>query len=223
MVNFIKMNSQNKCCFKNKSEKYIAKTGIISSVISILLLLWGIIELKYDTDTIKYFYYISFSLIILCLIGYILILILLSEKINKNKINVNKTINFISSVIFIISLYSFILLIIHFIVEIYDYINAEKILPSKNHIPIKKWVALFIPSLISFICLIFILISSKALYKQQVPKTKKLETTKSEANNQISFDDFEVEQSNMAVIKSLKKSLQNQLDKVNYQMIREKK
>ena len=202
MVNFIKMNSQNKCCFKNKSEKYIAKTGIISSVISILLLLWGIIELKYDTDTIKYFYYISFSLIILCLIGYILILILLSEKINKNKINVNKTINFISSVIFIISLYSFILLIIHFIVEIYDYINAEKILPSKNHIPIKKWVALFIPSLISFICLIFIIIASKTLSESQNSETNTINE-----NNTISFNGSNDTQSNIAVLGSLKKKV----------------
>ena len=171
MVNFIKMNSQNKCCFKNKSEKYIAKTGIISSVISILLLLWGIIELKYDTDTIKYFYYISFSLIILCLIGY--------------KITVNKATNCISSAIFIISLYSFILLIIHFIVEIYDYINAEKILPSKNHIPIKKWVALFIPSLISFICLLFIITASKTLYESQNSETNTINE-----NNTISFNDL---------------------------------
>ena len=202
MVNFIKMNSQNKCCFKNKSEKYIAKTGIISSVISILLLLLGIIELKYDTDTIKYFYYISFSLIILCLIGFISILILLSEKINKNKINVNKTINFISSVIFIISLYSFILLIIHFIVEIYDYINAEKILPSKNHIPIKKWVALFIPSLISFICLIFIIIASKTLSESQNSETNTINE-----NNTISFNGSNDTQSNIAVLGSLKKKV----------------
>ncbi len=202
MVNFIKMNSQNKCCFKNKSEKYIAKTGIISSVISILLLLWGIIELKYDTDTIKYFYYISFSLIILCLIGYILILILISKKNNKNKITVNKATNYISSAIFIISLYSFILLIIHFIVEIYDYINAEKILPSKNHIPIKKWVALFIPSLISFICLLFIITASKTLSESQNSETNTINENKT-----ISIIDSNYMQSSMAVLGSLKKKV----------------
>jgi hypothetical protein len=109
MINF---DFQKNCCFNNKSEKYIAKAGIIFSIISTLLLLWGIIELNYDTDIIKYFHYISFVLIILCLIGFISILILLSEKINKNKINANKAINYISVVIFGISLYSFILLII---------------------------------------------------------------------------------------------------------------
>ena len=196
MINF---DFQKNCCFNNKSEKYIAKAGIIFSIISTLLLLWGIIELNYDTDIIKYFYYISFALIILCLIGFISILILLSEKINKNKINANKAINYISVVIFGISLYSFILLIIHFIVEIHDYVNAEKILPSKNHIPIKKWVPLFIPSFISFICLIFIILSSKVLYKPQNSKIKKLESKKLEENNQGSF--FDEQQSNMCVNK----------------------
>ena len=202
MVNFIKMNSQNKCCFKNKSEKYIAKTGIISSVISILLLLWGIIELKYDTDTIKYFYYISFGLIILCFFGFISILILLSERINKDKINVNKTKKYISIIIFGISLYSSILLIIHFIVEIYDYANAEKILPSEMHIPIKKWVALFIPSLISFICLIFIIIASKTLSESQNSETNTINE-----NNTISFNGSNDTQSNIAVLGSLKKKV----------------
>ena len=202
MVNFIKMNSQNKCCFKNKSEKYIAKTGIISSVISILLLLWGIIELNYDTDIIKYFYYISFGLIILCFFGFISILILLSERINKDKINVNKTKKYISIIIFGISLYSSILLSIHFIVEIYDYANAEKILPSEMHIPIKKWVALFIPSLISFICLLFIITASKTLSESQNSETNTINE-----NNTIYFNDPNGTQSNVAVLGSLKKKV----------------
>ena len=196
------MNAKNKCCFKNKSEKYITKAGIIYSIISILLLLWGIIELNYDTDIIKYFYYISFGLIILCFFGFISILILLSERINKDKINVNKTIKYISIIIFFISLYSFILLIIHFIVEIYDYANAEKILPSEMHIPIKKWVALFIPSLISFICLIFIIIASKTLSESQNSETNTINE-----NNTISFNGSNDTQSNIAVLGSLKKKV----------------
>ena len=196
------MKAKNKCCFKNKTKKYIAKTGIISSVISILLLLWGIIELNYDTDIIKYFYYISFALIILCFIGFILILILLSERINKDKINVNKTKKYISIIIFFISLYSFILLIIHFIVEIIDYVNAEKILPSEMHIPYKDWLAIFIPSLISFICLIFIIIASKTLSESQNSETNTINE-----NNTVSIVDSNYMQSSMAVLGSLKKKV----------------
>ena len=196
------MNAKNKCCFKNKSEKYITKAGIIYSIISILLLLWGIIELNYDTDIIKYFYYISFGLIILCFFGFISILILLSERINKDKINVNKTIKYISIIIFFISLYSFILLIIHFIVEIIDYVNAEKILPSEMHIPYKDWLAIFIPSLISFICLIFIIIASKTLYESQNSETNTINE-----NNTVSIVDSNYMQSSMAVLGSLKKKV----------------
>ena len=196
------MSAKNKCCFKNKSEKYITKAGIIYSIISILLLLWGIIELNYDTDIIKYFYYISFGLIILCFFGFISILILLSERINKDKINVNKTIKYISIIIFFISLYSFILLIIHFIVEIIDYVNAEKILPSEMHIPYKDWLAIFIPSLISFICLIFIIIASKTLSESQNSETNTINE-----NNTISFNGSNDTQSNIAVLGSLKKKV----------------
>ena len=152
------------CCFKNKSENCIVLTGLGASIVSFAFLIWGLADLTFDRNGVKAIYIITFILVCLCLLGFIALFILLNLKRTESYRTFNTFGKKFSLAIIFLCAIGFIFLFIAFIILIVDYADEEKNIPGQ-YFPSHEWAAVFLPSLLSLICLIIMALAANILFK----------------------------------------------------------
>ena len=152
------------CCFKNKSENCIVLTGLGASIVSFAFLIWGLADLTFDRNGVKAIYIITFILVCLCLLGFIALFILLNLKRTESYRTFNTFGKIFSLAILFMCAIGFIFLFIAFIILIVDYADEEKNIPGQ-YFPSHEWAAVFLPSLLSLICLIIMALAANILFK----------------------------------------------------------
>ena len=134
------------CCFKYIKPSTLGIIGLIPSILSFSLLIWGMVIVLFSGDGVKAVYDTAFIIIILCFIIFIILLIFLNLRNNNRSIsNVGRIICIVA---LILSIISFILLLVVTIKILVDYGKSDVSLSAH------EWIALIIPSLISLISLI---------------------------------------------------------------------
>ena len=154
------------CCFRNLSSKITAITGIGASALSFAFLIWGLADIYFEKKGVHAIYIISFVLVILSMIGFILLLIFL---IIKGTRAINNLGRIICLIILFMCVIAFIFILISWIILIVDYADLNSELknyypPSK--IPSSEWAAIFVPSLITLIALPVMALAANVLYKE---------------------------------------------------------
>lgn len=71
------------CCFKNQTPNCISLFAIVINIISIVLMVWSFIDVEFFKTTSKVLYIISFILLCLGLIFFVIIFKFLSSKGHK--------------------------------------------------------------------------------------------------------------------------------------------
>ena len=174
------------CCFNNQQPNCMAFTGLGASFLSFAFLIWGLADLDFKRKGVQAIYIISFILVILCMLAFIALLIFL----NLRKTQAYQTIMNLGRIICLVILcmcgVAFIFMLVAFIIQIVDYAKLRSFLKGKeddydytwaNHISadfnddgtlsIKshEWAAIFVPSLITLICLVVMALVANILYK----------------------------------------------------------
>ncbi len=152
------------CCFKYKSENCIVLTGLGASIVSFAFLIWGLADLTFDRKGVKAIYIITFILVCLCLLGFIALFILLNLKKTESYRTFNTFGKIFSLAILFMCAIGFIFLFIVFIILIVDYADEEKNIPGQ-YFPSHEWAAVFLPSLLSLICLVIMALAANILFK----------------------------------------------------------
>ena len=150
------------CCFKGMSDNVAGAIGLVASILSFGFMMWGVIDIYFDLRGIKALYLITFILLCLCLISFIVLLILLCM---KRKGAINKVGRIVCIVVIVFSIAALILEIIVWIFLIHDYVNTEKDGGSGQQIPSHDWAAIFVPTIISLIALVVIALVANYLHK----------------------------------------------------------
>ena len=175
------------CCFNNQQPNCMAFTGLGASFLSFAFLIWGLADLDFKRKGVQAIYIISFILVILCMLAFIALLIFL----NLRKTQAYQTIMNLGRIICLVILcmcgVAFIFMLVAFIIQIVDYAKLRSFLKDldedpmdyawANHISadvnddgtasIKshEWAAIFVPSLITLICLVVMALVANILYK----------------------------------------------------------
>ncbi len=149
------------CCFKDCKSISIAITALISNIIAVAILIWGICEVVFRKG-IKPVYIIGFILLIISLLAVIGAFILLMVKGSSNFMRIGKI---LCLIIIVCSILAFILLLIAEIIVIKDYADIEKKLDDNVHIPTKDWCAATIPGILALIASLIIALCANFLYK----------------------------------------------------------
>ena len=64
------------CCFKDKSPLCVSITGLISTIIPFAFLIWGLADIIFFKDSGKAFYILTFILICVCLVLFIIFIVI---------------------------------------------------------------------------------------------------------------------------------------------------
>ena len=176
------------CCFQNQQPNCMVFTGLGASILSFAFLIWGVADLEYKRKGVQAIYIISFILVILCMLAFIALFIFL----NLRKTQAFRTIMNLGRIICLVIIcmcgVAFIFMLVAFIILIVDYAKFRSFLkdplekdpsdyewgddlstdfndedgPSiKDH----EWAAVFVPSLITLICLVIMALVVNILYK----------------------------------------------------------
>ena len=154
------------CCFRNLSSKITAITGIGASALSFAFLIWGLADIYFEKKGVHAIYIISFVLVILSMIGFILLLIFL---IIKGTRAINNLGRIICLIILFMCVIAFIFILISWIILIVDYADLNSELKNyypPSEIPSSEWAAIFVPSLITLIALPVMALAANVLYKE---------------------------------------------------------
>lgn len=146
------------CCFKDMRPNVIALVGLVTNFIAFVFLIWALADLPWFRNGPKALYIISFILITLCLICFIIILILLNLRTGLNYITYNNVGKILCLAIAVMSILSFILLLIGGILQLVDMADIKG-LPSHD------WAALFVPTIFGLIATIIMALCANILYK----------------------------------------------------------
>ena len=175
------------CCFNNQQPNCMAFTGLGASFLSFAFLIWGLADLDFKREGVQAIYIISFILVILCMLAFIALLIFL----NLRKTQAYQTIMNLGRIICLVILcmcgVAFIFMLVAFIIQIVDYAKLRSYLKDNeedydpgwaNHVSIggdeddeypsiksHEWAAIFVPSLITLICLVVMALVANILYK----------------------------------------------------------
>ena len=154
------------CCFRSFGPKITALTGLGASVLSFAFLIWGVVDLWFKRKGVEVIYYITFVLVILALIGFVLLFLFLIMRGSRTINNLGRV---ICLLIIIICVLAFIFMVIAWIILIVYYADLHKDLKDMNSdekIPSSEWAAVFVPSLITLIVLPFMALAANYLYKE---------------------------------------------------------
>lgn len=151
------------CCFKDQRPNCILITGLIANLVAMGFLIWGLADLWFKRDGVLAIYIIAFVITCICLVGFILLFIFLN--LNRSEgfrifFSVGKI---ICKVIMIITFVAFMLIFSAFIILLVDYANEERSRIGK-YFPSHEWAAVFVPSLLSLICLPIMFMVANVLY-----------------------------------------------------------
>ena len=171
--------------FVSRNNSCMTITGLILSIIAFAILIWGVADIEFKRKGVMTIYIMSFTLVILCMLGFIGIVILLNSRKSENFRIINGIGRFITLVIFCMSCIAFIFLLIAMIILLVDYNDIRKWLKNggerkttdvawvaklddvltENKIADHEWAAVIVPSIISLICLILMVIASFISYR----------------------------------------------------------
>ena len=163
-------------------------TGLGASILSFAFLIWGVADLEYKRKGVQAIYIISFILVILCMLAFIALFIFLNLRRTQAFRTIMNLGRIICLVIICMCGVAFIFMLVAFIILIVDYAKFRSFLknpwdkdptnyewgddlstdlneedgPSiKDH----EWAAVFVPSLITLICLVVMALAANILYK----------------------------------------------------------
>ena len=177
------------CCFQNQQPNCMVFTGLGASILSFAFLIWGVADLEYKRKGVQAIYIISFILVILCMLAFIALFIFLNLRRTQAFRTIMNLGRIICLVIICMCGVAFIFMLVAFIILIVDYAKFRSFLknpfdkdPSdyewgkdlsvdideedlsfslKSH----EWAAVFVPSLITLICLVVMALAANILYK----------------------------------------------------------
>ena len=155
------------CCFKNMNPNTIASTAIITNLMAVAFLIWGIIDIQWNwlKKARKTLYIISFSFLCLTLILMIFIIVFLNLRIGPNFMILNKLGNLICLIIIGSCILSFIFLLIAEILILIDFNDFENILGPGRNISSHEWTTVILPGLLGLIATVIISLCANVLYK----------------------------------------------------------
>jgi uncharacterized membrane protein YbhN (UPF0104 family) len=163
-------------------------TGLGASILSFAFLIWGVADLEYKRKGVQAIYIISFILVILCMLAFIALFIFLNLRRTQAFRTIMNLGRIICLVIICMCGVAFIFMLVAFIILIVDYAKFRSFLknpwdkdptnyewgddlstdlneedgPSiKDH----EWAAIFVPSIITLICLVVMALVANILYK----------------------------------------------------------
>lgn len=156
------------CCFRNYRPNCIALTALITSIISLAFLIWGLADLHWFRKGEKVLYIIGFILIALIFISLICILILLNFRNTVNYITFNSTGKILCLLIIAFCIIAFILFLIAEILILKHYSDyesdMEKYLGYDYDIPSHDWAAAILPGFLTLIATVIIALCANVLY-----------------------------------------------------------
>ena len=146
------------CCFKDMRPNVIALVGLVANFIAFVFLIWALADLPWFRKGPKALYIISFILITLCLIGFIVILIFLNLRAGPHYMTYNTVGKILCLAIAVMSILTFLFLLIGGIIQLVDMADIKG-LPSHD------WAALFVPTIFGLIATVIMALCANILYK----------------------------------------------------------
>ena len=153
------------CCFKSMRPNVIALIAIISNLIAVAFLIWGITDLLLYRKARKLFYTISFVLLCLTLILLIFIIVFLNLRIGPNFMTIYKVGKIICLLIIGLCILAFIFLLISEILILIDYNDIEDLLGPGRNISSHDWAAAILPGILGLIASVIVSLCANVLYK----------------------------------------------------------
>ena len=177
-------------CFQNQQPNCMVFTGLGASILSFAFLIWGVADLEYKRKGVQAIYIISFILVILIMLAFIALFIFLNLRRTQAFRTIMSLGRIICLVIICMCAVAFIFMLVAFIILIVDYAKFHSFLnsddPDENiddyvwatdlsfnvdeedgSLSIKphEWAAIFVPSIITLICLVVMALVANILYK----------------------------------------------------------
>jgi len=146
------------CCFRTCSPDIIAVVGLVSNFISFAFLIWAIADLSWKRDGAKSLYIISLILMSVSFILFLLVFIFQRLRKGPNQLTYNKLAKYFCLLIILLCILTFIFIIIGGIMEICH-------LKDLKNVPDHDWAALFVPSILTLISCIMVILCANILYK----------------------------------------------------------
>ena len=151
------------CCFSDKRQNCIVLTGLVSSFIAISFLIWGLVDIWFDGNGTLAIYIIAFTFICISMVGFVILFIILNLRKTEYSMTFYYIGKIICLIIFIISILAFVFMLTAFIILIVDYADIEKDIPGQ-YFPSHEWAAVFVPSILALVGLIFMILVANILY-----------------------------------------------------------
>ena len=177
-------------CFQNQQPNCMVFTGLGASILSFAFLIWGVADLEYKRKGVQAIYIISFILVILCMLAFIALFIFLNLRRTQAFRTIMNLGRIICLVIICMCGVAFIFMLVAFIILIVDYAKLHSFLKSEDtdesfddydwatdlsfnkdedgfasSIKSHEWAAIFVPSIITLICLVVMALVANILYK----------------------------------------------------------
>ena len=153
------------CCFKNQTPNCISLFAIVINIISIVLMVWSFIDVEFFKTTSKVLYIISFILLCLGLIFFVIIFFFFKLKRAQNSKTVYSTGRCLCLTIIALCALAPVLIVIGFVINLLEYLQWEEDNPSKEWSG-REWVALYAPAIFNFLALITLGLCANVLFKK---------------------------------------------------------
>ena len=126
------------CCFKNQTPNCISLFVIVINIISIVLMVWSFIDVEFFKTTSKVLYIISFILLCLGLIFFVIIFFFFKLKRAQNSKTVYSTGRCLWLTIIALCALAPVLIVIGFVINLLEYLQWEEDNPSKTMV--RPWM-----------------------------------------------------------------------------------
>jgi len=150
------------CCLRDMKDIIVNIIALVANLIAIIFFIWALAELEWVHKSARGLYIASFVFLILILILLIVTLILLILRNGGANYSSMPTINNVGSLLCLVILgfcaLTFLLLLIGFIIELKDYSDYSEFVKGAD------WAAATIPGIITFICLVVIVLCANRLF-----------------------------------------------------------
>ena len=153
------------CCFKSMRPNVITLIAIISNLIAVAFLIWGLADLLWYRKGRKALYIISFVLLCLTLILLVIIIVFLNLRIGPNFMTIYKVGKIICLLIIGLCILAFIFLLISEILILIDYNDIEDLLGPGRNISSHDWAAAILPGILGLIASVIVSLCANVLYK----------------------------------------------------------
>ena len=156
------------CCFKNMKPSHVAITGLVSSLIGVAFLIWGVVDCKWYNllfhsyiKAMKVLYIIGFVALILVFGLFIGILV---STCGDNRLN--KVGRILCIAVLILCAIHFLFILISQSVNLSEYKKLEKAIKGLSlKIPTHDWVSASVPGFVSILFGVVAALCANYLYK----------------------------------------------------------